>query len=261
VTPAQGILMGIVQGLTEFLPVSSSGHLALARELLGAGSAEDVGFEVAVHAGTLLAVLIFFRTKIITILSECLSGRGDGWRWIFYLVIGTIPAGVVGLLIRHQVSMLFNNIALVGAAWLFTACLLFISEKYAGERVTVVEMGMWRSLFIGMGQAIALIPGVSRSGSTLGVGLLAGVKREAALEFAFILSLPSVGGATLLTIPEWLDGRTGFSMVHVIGGTAAFISGYIAIAWMLRIVSNGKLIWFAAYCALLGTFALAMSCF
>jgi undecaprenyl-diphosphatase len=261
VTLIQGIWMGIVQGLTEFLPISSSGHLALARELLGAGPAEDVGFEVAVHAGTLLAVLIYYRAKILDIISGCFSGSRDGQRWFLYLVIGTIPAGVAGFLIRDYVAMLFNSVTLVGVAWLFTAVLLFFSEKFASEKVSVVEMGFWRSLIIGVGQAVALIPGVSRSGATLGVGLLAGVKREAALEFAFILSLPSVGGAILLTIPDWIDGKTGFSMAHVAGSLAAFISGYLAIAWMLRIVRGGKLVWFAAYCAILGLLTIVLSSF
>ena len=253
--------MGVVQGLTEFLPVSSSGHLALARELLGAGTAEDVGFEVAVHTGTLFAVVIFYRVKILDIINGLFSGASQDRRWLLYLIIGTIPAGVVGLLIKDQVASLFNNIALVGVAWLFTAALLYISENFAREKIPVDAMGSWRALFIGFGQAIALIPGISRSGSTLAAGLFSGVRREEALEFAFILSLPSVGGATLLTIPDWIGGAAGFSSIHFAGGMASFISGYAAIALMLRIVRGSKLKWFAAYCTILGILALSISIF
>ena len=258
-TLIQAILMGIVQGLTEFLPVSSSGHLALARDLLGAAPAENVGFEVAVHAGTLLAVLIYFRIRIYNLIKALFSGNEEGWRWLIYIIIGTIPAGIAGLLIRDQVASLFNNITLVGAAWLFTALLLFISEKCAHEKLPVEKMGWHRALIIGLGQAISLLPGVSRSGSTLAAGMLVGVKKAGALEFAFILSLPSVGGATLLTIPDWIDGSVNFSFAHVIGGLTAFISGYAAIALMLKIVRASKLKWFAVYCALLGAIALIIS--
>jgi len=256
VTVLQGIIMGIVQGLTEFLPISSSGHLALSRVLLGAGPAEDVSFEVAVHAGTLIAVLVYYRAKILTIIAESWSGRGEGRRWLLWLVVGTIPAGAVGIVFKDDVSVLFNNMTLVGVAWLFTAALLFASERFSRDTVTAGSMGFWRAVAIGFAQAAALIPGVSRSGSTIGVGMLTGVKRRSAVDFAFILSLPSVGGATILTIPDWLQGSVGFSAAHLSGGIAALISGYLAIAWMLRIVSGGKLKWFALYCAVLGIVAL-----
>lgn len=257
-TVIQGAIMGVVQGLTEFLPISSSGHLVLARELLHAGIAEDVGFEVAVHAGTLIAVLIFFRAKIASILSESWHGEGEGRRWLLWLFAGTIPAGVIGLALKDNIAVLFNDITLVGVAWLFTAVLLFVSERYSRQVTSAGDMGFLRAVAIGLAQAAALIPGVSRSGSTIGVGMLVGVRKRSAVDFAFILSLPSVGGATMLTIPDWLEGSVSFNAAHVAGGMTAFISGYFAIALMLRVVSGGKLSWFALYCAVIGVVALSV---
>ncbi|NQU04982.1 MAG: undecaprenyl-diphosphate phosphatase [Calditrichaeota bacterium] len=257
-TSLQALIMGIVQGLTEFLPVSSSGHLALARAVLGAGPAEDVGFEVAVHAGTLVAVLIYYRSRILSIVTEAFSGEGEGRNWVLLLVIGTIPAGFFGVFFKDSIAALFNDINLVGFALLFTAALLFSAERFSREKTTAGKMGVWRALTIGIAQAAAIIPGISRSGSTICAGLLTGVERKSVVDFAFILSLPSVGGAIILTIPDWLEGSVSFGVAHIIGGIAAFVSGYIAIALMLKIVSKGKLSWFALYCAILGVVALVV---
>jgi len=258
VTVVQGLVMGVVQGLTEFLPVSSSGHLAAARSLLGVGLAEDVGFEVAVHSGTLLAVLIYFRRRIVSILVETFSGRGEGRRWLIWLVVGTIPAGVAGLALKNHAAALFNDIQLVGAAWLFTAALLLAAERFSRVKVSVDRMGILRAFGIGLAQAAALVPGISRSGATISIGLLSGVQRRGSVDFAFILSLPSVGGATMLTIPEWVSGTTVFGAAHIAGGIAAGLSGYLAIALMLRVVTGGKLGWFALYCAIIGVVALLL---
>jgi undecaprenyl-diphosphatase len=257
-TSLQALIMGIVQGLTEFLPISSSGHLAIARAILHASPAEDVGFEVVAHAGTLIAVLIYYRMRIISIFTEAFSGEGEGRNWIIWLVVGTIPAGIIGILYKDSLAALFNDIHLVGLALLFTAVLLFSAERFSKEKTTAGKMGVWRALTIGIAQAVAIIPGISRSGSTISAGLLTGVQRKSAVDFAFILSLPSVGGAIILTIPDWLEGSVSFGFAHVIGGIAAFISGYIAIALMLKIVSSGKLIWFALYCAVIGILALVI---
>ncbi len=251
-TPVQGAIMGVVQGLTEFLPVSSSGHLAVARHLLHAGLAEDVGFEVAVHLGTLVAVLIFFRQRIISIFSEALKGGKEGLNWIGYIVIGTIPAGVVGLMFKDQIDELFNDIHLVGIAWIFTAIILFASERFGKPKVAVSQMGYLRAFTIGLAQALAIIPGISRSGSTIAASMATGVKKEGSVDFVFILSLPAIGGAALLTIKDWMDGSAGFGIEHILGGITAAISGYFAIAIMLKVVSGGKLFWFAAYCLVAG---------
>lgn len=255
-TITQGVIMGVVQGLTEFLPVSSSGHLAAARHILHAGLAEDVGFEVAVHVGTLIAVLIFFRERILRIFSESLSGEGDGRRWLGYIFIGTIPAGVIGIAFKDQIETLFNNMTLVGIAWLVTAILLFVSERYGRETTSAGKMGYGRAFGIGCAQAFAIIPGISRSGSTIAAGLLAGVEKKSVVDFVFILSLPAVGGAALLTAKDWFAGDVSFGLAHLAGGLAAGISGYWAIMVLLKTVSSGKLSLFAIYCAIAGIIAL-----
>jgi len=244
--------MGVVQGLTEFLPVSSSGHLALSRQFLGAGSATDVGFEVAVHAGTLLSVLIFFRKKIISIFQEAISGISDGRRLIWYIFIGSIPAGVFGLLIKDRIEIFINSTTLVGLALCFTAAILFIGEKYGREIVSAGTMGSKRSILIGFAQAVAIFPGVSRSGATIAVSMLTGVNKATAVEYVFLLSLPAVGGATLLTAMDWVSGSVVVGAEHLAGGITAAVSGYLAIALILKIVASGKLYYFAIYCLILG---------
>ncbi len=251
-TPIQGAVMGVVQGLTEFLPVSSSGHLAAARHFLHAGLAQDLGFEVAVHMGTLLAVLIFFHRKIIEIFTGAFQGRKDGWCWIMYIIVGTIPAGVVGLMYKDSIENLFNNLHLVGLAWIFTAAMLFLCERFARPSISAARMGWLRALIIGVCQAVAIIPGVSRSGSTISAGMAVGVNKDEVVDFSFILSLPAVGGATLLTVKDWVEGSAAFGMAHVLGGLTAGVSGYIAIAVMLRAVAKGRMVWFAWYCAVIG---------
>ena len=245
--------------MTEFLPISSSGHLALARHILGAGLAQDVSFEVAVHAGTFIAVIIFFWSKIMGMFRDAIKGEGEGRAWILWLVIATIPAGVIGLSIKDWVEELFNNLSLVAVSWLFTAAFLYAASRWAKPRVSAGLMGWRRSLTIGIAQAVAILPGVSRSGATISAGLLTGVERKGAVDFSFILSLPVVGGAILLMVPDWVHGTTPLGIPHLAGAVAALVSGYFAIAVMLRVVARGRLGWFALYCALLGTITLMHS--
>jgi undecaprenyl-diphosphatase len=255
-TVPQGLVMGIVQGLTEFLPVSSSGHLAAARHLLHAELATDVGMEVAVHAGTLLAVLIFYRRRLWRIIADAISNRADGRAWLGWLIVGTIPAGVAGLAIKDRVDELFNSLQLVGGGWLITAVLLIVAERLARHSAQTERIGWIRALVIGLGQMVAILPGISRSGSTIATALMTGVQRQRAVDFAFILSLPVVFGAIVLTVPDWVSGAATLDAAVVVGAIAAGISGYVAIAWMIRIVTGGKLVWFAAYCLVLGLVAL-----
>jgi len=257
-TLLQGLIMGVVQGLTEFLPVSSSGHLALSRQLLGAGAATDVGFEVAVHAGTLLSVLIFFRIKIMLIIKEAVGGYGDGRRLIWYIFIGSLPAGIAGLLLKGRFEIFINNTTLVGYALCFTAVFLFIGERFAREIVSAGKMGVSRSIWIGIAQAVAIFPGVSRSGATIAASMLCGVKKSSAVDFAFLLSLPAVGGAILLTALDWKTGSVSVGVEHLAGGITAAISGYIAIGLILKIVAGGKLYWFSIYCIIIGVLVIVL---
>ncbi len=251
-TVIQGIILGIIQGLTEFLPISSSGHLVVVGELLKTNLKGDPGFVIIVHAGSLLAVLVFFRRRIINIFSDIFSGGESGIRWLTVLVIGTIPAIVVGLTLETQIETLFLNSTTVAFTWLITAALLWFGENFARSLVSAEKMGVSRALIIGLAQAFALLPGISRSGATLSAGMLLGVKRKDLLEYVFILSIPPIAGGTLLESFYWSTGTAPFTMAHVWGGIAAAVSGYFAIALMLKVVNSGKLKWFALYCALAG---------
>ena len=244
--------MGVVQGLTEFLPVSSSGHLALARRLLHAGLAQDLGMEISVHAGTLIACFIYYRRRILSIFSQSIRNEGEGRKWLLWLIIATIPAGVAGLLLESEGAEMFNSMNRIAIGFLVTALVLFLSERLATGRIAAGDMGFWRALLIGIGQAVAIEPSISRSGTTIGAALFTGVEKRSATDFAFILSLPSVGGATLLIFKEWLDGEVVIGLPHILGAVVAGILGYATIALMLSVVSRGRLRWFALYCAALG---------
>ena len=257
-TLLQAIILGIVQGLTEFLPVSSSGHLVLVKELLDVSIEDNISFQVAVHAGTLLAVLIFYRVRLLSIIRESWRGEGDGRKWILWLVVGTIPAALAYVIVKDHLDILFSGTTWIGIAWLFTAALLYSAERFSFERFSVGKMGFMRVVVIGIAQAVALIPGVSRSGSTISAALLMGVKRKSAIDFSFILSLPAVGGGVILKMPEWLADPAAFGLPYLVGGLAAFATGYLAIAIMLKVVTGGKLGWFALYCLVLGIIALVV---
>lgn len=248
--------MGVVQGLTEFLPISSSGHLALARELFGAGPAADLGFEVASHGGTLLAVLIFYRLKLLELAGGMMRGGRSGLNYLFWIIVGTIPAGLVGLTFKDTIETLFNNIQLVGFAWLFTAAMLTVGERFGRPHLASGEVGIWRALAIGVSQAVAILPGVSRSGSTIATGMLAGVEKRTAVDFSFILSIPAILGAIVLTLNDWANSAVTFEWADAAGFIAAGVTGYGAIVLLLRVVSTGRLRWFAAYCAVMGMAAI-----
>lgn len=220
--------------------------------------AEDLGFEVAVHAGSMLAVLVFFRKRISLIIRDILKSKSEGRRWLSYIFVGTIPAGIAGLGFKDNIEILFNSVTAVGIAWLFTALILFFGERYHRETTTAGSMGYMRALFIGIAQAVAIIPGVSRSGSTIAAGMAAGVEKKGVVDFIFILSLPAIGGAALLTLKDWFDGSVVFGIEHLVGGVAAGLSGYGALIFLLKMVLKGKLSWFAFYCAAAGITALIM---
>jgi undecaprenyl-diphosphatase len=250
--------MGVVQGLTEFLPVSSSGHLALARRLLHAGLAQDLGMEIAVHAGTLVACLIYYRVRILKIFTQTLRNEEEGRKWLLWLVIATIPAGVAGLLLKDKVPGMFNSMTRIGVGFLITAAILFFSERVVVGRIAAGDMGFWRALVIGIGQAVAIEPSISRSGTTISAALFTGVEKRSATDFAFILSLPSVGGATLLIVKEWVEGNAAFGIPHIVGALAAGVLGYLTIGFMIRVVAGGKLRWFALYCVAVGIVSFAL---
>ena len=249
------ILLGLVQGLSEFLPISSSGHLVLAAHILNFQE-EGIAFEVFVHFGTLLSVFVAFRKEIakmiiapyaIWIKKENNPELKEYLNWDLYVIIGTIPAVIVGLFFKEQIESLFSSVLLVLVMLSVTGSIMIISKFLPVADKPIKKSN---SLIIGIAQAFAILPGISRSGSTIVTALAFGINREKAARFSFILSIPAVLGATILKTKDLLStppAQTEILQI-AIGALAAFISGYFAILWLLDIVKKGKLQWFGYYC-------------
>ena len=255
----EALLLGIVQGLTEFLPVSSSGHLQIFKEILGVEIAENVTFDVTLHAATVLSTIVVMWGEVSHLLRGLFSRHFNAeQRYILKILLSMIPAGVVGLLFADQIEALFASLTVVGVMLLVTALLLAFAY-YAKPRQK--EDISWRDAFlIGCAQALATLPGLSRSGSTIATGLLLGNKKESVAHFSFLMVIPVIGGKMLLDI---LSGEMSSLDVGtwplLVGFLAAFLSGALACKFMINIVKRGKLIWFALYCAAAGLLSLLYS--
>ncbi len=247
------VLLGIVQGITEFLPVSSSGHLVLAQWLLG-WSPPGVALEAVVHLGTLVAVLVFFRRDLYRLLRAVTRGGGKERAYIGLLVLGTVPVVALGLTARGAVERAFGAPSLVGAMLLLTAAALIIGDLCA-SRAQRSEPRVSNALAAGLGQALALLPGVSRSGTTISAGIASGLRPMEAARFSFLLSIPAILGAGVWEL--FLEpGRPPLSPEEswgmVVAGVAALLSGLVAIRLLLLVVRRRRLRWFAGYCVLVG---------
>lgn len=258
----EAILLGIIQGLTEFLPVSSSGHLELGKALFeyDADAQSSLMFTIVVHAATALSTVVVYRKDILHLLRGLFQFKwNEETRYVALIVLSMIPVMAVGLLLKEEVEGLFGGqIVLVGSMLLVTAALLFFTHK-AGHREGKVDGK--RASIIGLAQAVAILPGISRSGSTIATALLLGVSREQAARFSFLMVLPPIAGATLLEVKDLMEApaaETATDLSLLTGGfIAAFISGVIACSWMVKIVKRSKLSWFALYCAVAGVIAIA----
>lgn len=268
-TIAQAILLGIIQGVTEFLPVSSSGHLVLLSRLFGLQE-QSIVFEVTVHVGTLLAVLVVFQDEVKLLLVSLLKlvrsprragelvKQDAGCRLLVALVVGTIPAVVVALLFKEQVERLFASSLFAAVMLLVTGCILHAADRRpsaAGK----LEPSLLDAFLIGCGQAAAILPGLSRSGTTITVGLFRGLDRERAARFSFLLSVPAILGALVLALMDLRAGAEPFSAgVLVAGLFSAAVTGYLAIRFFLALVRRGKLVWFAYYTWFVGAVIIAV---
>ncbi len=256
----QAILLGIVQGITEFLPVSSSGHLQLAKELLGVQIDNNITFDVTLHAATVLSTNVVMRSDLWRLLRGVFSRRfNDEQASVLKIILSMIPAGVVGIAFGEQLETLFSNLVFVGCMLLLTAALLAFAY-YA--RPCVKEKISYRDAFvIGLAQAAATLPGLSRSGSTIATGLLLGNRRESVASFSFIMVIPVILGKMLLDVCSGDMAAMEVGAAPLIGGfVAAFVVGAIACRWMISIVTRGKLIWFAWYCLAVGTVSIVANC-
>ena len=262
----EAILLGLVQGLTEFLPVSSSGHLTIGREILGVEASDDLVFEVVVHAATVLATIVVFRKQIWKLLCGLFKFKyNDETDYVFKICVSMIPIFIVGVFFKDWVESLFSSLLVVGIALMVTACLLFFSDRFAAGRkadAPVARGGIsyLQAFIIGLGQAFAVVPGLSRSGTTISTGLLCGVRREDVAQFSFLMVLVPILGEALLDL---VGGDMAASSVGggalLLGFVAAFISGVFACKVMISIVKKAKLKWFALYCLVVGALVVAFN--
>ena len=261
----QGIIIGIVQGLTEFLPVSSSAHLVFIQKLLGVQS--SLAVDTFLHLGTLIAVMWFFRYDIYKMLKswwlslgDILQGRfREGFyedpykRLAWYVILATIPVGIVGVLFEDSVDALFSGALYVPAFFLFvTGTILYLSQRMTSGEINYNTITKKEALFMGLGQACAILPGLSRSGTTIAAGLTIGLDKEFAAKFSFILSIPAILGAFLLQVKDIGSAMDANFLPVFLGFIASIIAGYMAIKWMLDLIQNKSLDIFAFYCWLMG---------
>ena len=241
------IILAILQGLTEFLPISSSGHLVIGQKLLNINLPGNA-FEVVLHLGTLMSVLTVFRGEIKAIIFN-LSDSSNQY-YIFALVFGTIPALLVGLLLRDSISLIFDDIRFVSLSLICTGIML-ITSKFIIKRN--VKLTLFIGMLIGLAQAAAIIPGISRSGATICMGILMGLSAPEAARFSFLLSIPVIIGAGLLTAINIKTIPFGFDIV-LLGIFFSYLVGWISLKWLLTILNSGKLYWFGVYCLIIGLF-------
>ncbi len=248
-TYLDAIVLGILQGLTEFLPVSSSGHLVLTQAVLGIKQ-PGVSFELVLHLGTLLAVLLYFRAKILLLIRSVFDSSMITERKIIgYLIIGTIPAGIVGVLLDDFFEQAFSNPLMTSLMLIVTGgILLSIRLVKTGDKPVTLLSG----LIMGMGQAIAIMPGISRSGSSIVAGILVGVKPDEAAEFSFLLAIPAILGAVVLKSKEFLSLDSVLAGQYIVGMLCSFAFGLAAVSVLLSVIRKGKLDYFAYYCFAIG---------
>ena len=258
----QALILGIVQGLTEFLPVSSSGHLMLVRDLIGADGEGFLDFTVAVHFATVLSTVVVFWNAIWTLLKGLFKFKyNDETDYVCKIVVSMIPVAIVGLFFKDKVEALFGTgVTVVGVCLLVTAFLLLLSDiltdriNYHNEYRNGISY--WQAFVVGIGQAFAVAPGLSRSGTTIATGLISGVKRDCMAQFSFLMVLVPIVGEQLLDCLDLLKGEVVAESVGalplIVGVVAAFVSGLFACRVMVSLVRKAKLKWFALYCAVVG---------
>jgi undecaprenyl-diphosphatase len=258
----QAIFLGLLQGVTEFLPVSSSGHLAVAQHFLPGFAQPGVLFDVLLHVATMGAVVLYFRRECLLLASAPFRRDGEAQlyrRLLMLLLVGSLPTAVIGLLFKDFFIGLFDNLTVVSLMLLITGCLLFLSERLRRGGRREEQLNWTDALLVGTVQGGAIIPGISRSGSTIAALLLKGVDGETAARFSFLLALPAVFGAALLSLADLQGLDTAALPSYLAGMLVAFVSGLLSIHLLLAVVRRRRLFAFAIYCWLAGTLFLILA--
>ena len=271
----QALILGLVQGLTEYLPVSSSGHLTIGQYLFGIDGEGAMDFEIMVHVATVLSTCVILWKEIVWIFKDLFKYEWNrGTKYAANILVSMIPVGIVGLFFNDSIQEFFNYdyigeicgnpILLVGICMLITSCLLIFT--YFDESKSSDDISLLHAFIIGIAQAMAVLPGISRSGSTIAAGLHLGDSKEKLAQFSFLMVIPPILGQTLLKAKDMLfpDAEVVAQTVStptaalVVGFLAAFISGCFACKWMINLVKKGKLIWFGVYCGIIGVLAIVL---
>lgn len=259
----EALILGLVQGLTEYLPVSSSGHLAIGSALFGVEGEENLAFTIVVHVATVLSTLVILWKEISWIFRGLFEGRMNSeTRYVINIIVSMIPIGIVGVFFKDQVEAIFGSgLFVVGCCLLLTALLLGFSYYYKPRQKA--DISLKDAFVIGLAQACAVLPGLSRSGSTIATGLLLGCDKARLAQFSFLMVIPPILGEALLDGMKMMKGEAVAGDIPtlslVVGFVAAFVSGCLACKWMISIVKRGKLIYFAIYCAVAGLLTLLFS--
>jgi undecaprenyl-diphosphatase len=258
----EAFILGLVQGLTEFLPVSSSGHLEIGQALFGVTGGNNLRFDLTLHGATILSTLIVFRKEIAELFASLFKFKWDeNNQYIVKLLISAIPAGIAGVFFNDHIETMFTgNLILVGSMLLFTAVLLSIANfKPKGDR----KIGFVDALIIGIAQMVAIVPGISRSGATITTGMIIGNDKKELAKFSFLMAIIPILGALFLKLAEGdlSSANPVETLPLMVGFLTAFLSGLLACKWMVNIVRKGKLIYFAIYCTVIGLFAIFAGCF
>jgi len=265
------IILGLVQGLTEFLPISSSGHLAILHKILNFTTESNLFFDIILHLATLLAVIIFYRNEIINIIIATKNSFSDMivkkqsfkqafWkekndsRLFVLIILGSIPTGIIGIVFKDQVEKLAENLLYVGVGLLFTATMLLLFELKKKVFKKIPRMTIFDSIIIGIMQGIAIIPGISRSGSTIATAKLLGIDKESAAKYSFLLSIPAITGAFLLKVKDIFSESIELDYtLLIVGFLASFLSGYYSLKLLIWLIKKANLRLFIVYCLVVGS--------
>ena len=268
----QAIILGLAQGLSEFLPISSSGHLALLQYFFNVSAENVLPFAVLLHLGTLVSVFIVYWKDIVELVKELgavirdiFTGKGlrinanPTRRLGFMIIVATIPTAIIGLLFNDAFAALYLSLTAIGTGLLITGTILFVAERMGKSNKTVKQMKFRNAVFVGVMQGIAICPGISRSGSTLFGGLISGLNKEFAVKFAFLISIPSILGSVIMEAPNAFEAGMDMSLIGpvIAGVIVSALSGLFAIKAMIKLVSNRKLIGFSFYTWALGIAVIA----